>query len=367
MDFAVLLGVPLYILGGMVGSAFYLPLRGVRHWAWESYWMIYALVAMIVFPWTIAACTTPALLSILLATPASVLLGCYLFGVMWGIGGLTFGIAIRYLGVGLGTALACGIIAAVGTLVPPIYSGQFGSLLSAASGIAMLCGVAVAIGGIFATGMAGMAKERELSEEQKKAAVAEFNFLKGLLVAIFCGVTSAGMFLGIRAGDVMEGIAVQSHAVAAASPWLGLPKMVVILAGGFTVNCVACLILNLKNRSLHDYADRKAPLLRNYLLSAAAGILWYFQFIALTIGDTHAGLLKYSNASMLMSSTVLFGAAWGILLHEWKGTGRRTRRLLAVGLAFLVLSFVITGYGNILQQREKETSPAKIAPMGESR
>jgi len=231
MDFAVLLGVPLYILGGMVGSAFYLPLRGVRHWAWESYWIIYALVAMIVFPWTIAACTTPALLSILLATPASVLLGCYLFGVMWGIGGLTFGIAIRYLGVGLGTALACGIIAAVGTLVPPIYSGQFGSLLSAASGIAMLCGVAVAIGGIFATGMAGMAKERELSEEQKKAAVAEFNFLKGLLVAIFCGVTSAGMFLGIRAGDVMEGIAVQSHAVAAASPWLGLPKMVVILAG----------------------------------------------------------------------------------------------------------------------------------------
>ena len=162
-------------------------------------------------------------------TPASVLLGCYLFGVMWGIGGLTFGIAIRYLGVGLGTVLACGIIAAVGTLVPPIYSGQFGSLLSAASGIAMLCGVAVAIGGIFATGMAGMAKERELSEEQKKAAVAEFNFLKGLLVAIFCGVTSAGMFLGL-AGDVMEGIAVQSHAVAAASPWLGLPKMVVILA-----------------------------------------------------------------------------------------------------------------------------------------
>jgi len=346
----------------MIGSAFYLPLRGVQRWAWETYWMIYALVALFVFPWTIAACTTPALLSILRATPGSVLLWCYLFGAMWGIGGLTFGITLRYLGVGLGTALACGIIAAVGTLVPPIYGGQFGTLSSTSSGIAMLCGVAVAILGIFATGTAGMSKERELSEEQKKAAVAEFNFVKGLMVAIFCGVTSAGMFLGIRAGDFMETIAVQSQAVAPSSPWIGLPKMVVILAGGFTVNCVSCLILNLKNRSLGDYANRQTPLLRNYLLSAAAGILWYSQFITLTIGDTHAGLLKYSNASMLMSSIVLFGTAWGILLHEWKGTGRRTRKLLATGLALLILSFVITGYGNILQHRENESSHAKQSP-----
>ncbi len=192
--------------------------------------------------------------------------------------------------------------------------------------------------------------------------MAEFHFVKGLLVAIFCGVTSAGMFLGIRAGDSMEAIAVQSQTVAAASPWIGLPKMVVILAGGFTVNCAACLILNLKNRSLGDYADLRAPLLRNYLFSAAAGILWYSQFIALTIGDAHAGLLKYSNASMLMSSAVLFGTTWGILLHEWKGTGRRTRKLLAAGLALLIFSFVITGYGNILQQREKERSHAKQSP-----
>ncbi|MGO8750671.1 MAG: L-rhamnose/proton symporter RhaT [Thermoguttaceae bacterium] len=362
MDFTALLGVPLYVLGGMIGSAFYLPLRGVRRWAWESYWMIYALVGLIVFPWTIAACTTPGLLSILRATPGSVLLWCYLFGAMWGIGGLTFGITIRYLGVGLGTALACGIIAAVGTLVPPVYGGQVGSLLSTSPGIAMLCGVAVAILGIFATGTAGMSKERELSDEAKKAAVAEFNFVKGLMVAIFCGVTSAGMFLGIRAGDSMEAIAVQSQGVDAASPWIGLPKMVVILAGGFTVNCVSCLILNLKNRSLGDYANREAPLLRNYLLSAAAGILWYSQFIALTIGDTHAGLLKYSNASMLMSSIILFGTTWGILLHEWKGTGRRTRKLLAAGLALLILSFVITGYGNILQQQEKESPHATQSP-----
>ena len=351
MDVAVILGVLLYICGGLSGSAFYLPLKGVRHWAWESYWMIYALVGLVVFPWTIAFWTTPALVSVLQATPGRILFWCYLFGAMWGIGGLTFGITVRYLGVGLGFPLVCGIIAAVGTLVPPLYNGQFASLMAMSSGIVMLCGVVVALLGIVAIGMAGMAKERELSEDQKKVAVAEFNFFRGLLMAVFCGATSAGMFLGIRAGDAMEGIAADMQAIAPASPWIGLPKMVIILAGGFTVNLASCLAMNVKNRSVGDYASNRAPLLRNYFFSAAAGILWYGQFVFLTIGDTQTGLLKCFSASVLMSSMILFSTAWGVLLHEWKGTGSRTRRLLAGGLALLVVSLAITGYANIVERR----------------
>jgi L-rhamnose-H+ transport protein len=130
--------------------------------------------------------------------------------------------------------------------------------------------------------------------------------------------------------------------------------MVVILAGGFTVNCAFCLVLNLKNRTAGDYVSNQAPLLRNYLLSAAAGVLWYGQFIFLTMGDTRTGLLRYSSASMLMTSMILFSTIWGILLHEWKGTGSRTRKLLASGLVLLILSLVITGFGNALEHRAPE-------------
>ena len=362
MDVSVVLGLLLYVVGGLSGSAIYLPLKGVRHWAWESYWMIYALVGLVVFPWTIAFWTTPALLHVLHATPGRILFWCYLFGVMWGIGGLTFGITVRYLGVGLGFPLVCGIIAAVGTLVPPIYNGQFASLSGMSSGIIMLCGVAVAMIGIVAIGMAGMAKERELSEDQKKVAVAEFNFLRGLVMAMFCGVTSAGMFLGIRAGEAMETVAADIQAIDPASPWVGLPKMVVILAGGFTVNFAYCLFLNIKNGSVGDYARNQAPLLRNYLFSAAAGILWYGQFTFLTMGDTQTGLLKCFSASVLMSSMILFSTVWGVLLREWRGTGSHTRRLLVSGLVLLLASLVITGYANIVEHRVPETAVTGSSP-----
>jgi L-rhamnose-H+ transport protein len=362
MELAVVVGVLPYVLGGLSGSAFYLPLKGVRHWAWESHWMIYAVVGLVLFPWTIAFWTTPALLSVLHATPGRILFWCYLFGAMWGIGGLTFGITVRYLGVGLGFPLVCGIIAAVGTLVPPIYNGQFASLVAMSSGILMLCGVAVALLGIVAIGMAGMAKERELSEDQKKAAVAEFNFLRGLLMAMFCGVTSAGMFLGIRAGEAMERIAADLQAIDPASPWIGLPKIVVILAGGFTVNFASCLAMNVKNGTVGDYASKQAPLWRNYLFSAAAGILWYGQFMFLTMGDTRTGLLRCFSASVLMSSMILFSTVWGVLLHEWKGTGRHARRMLASGLALLIASLVITGYANVVEHRVQQSAVAGNLP-----
>jgi L-rhamnose-H+ transport protein len=352
-----LLGILMYVIGGATGASFYLPFKKVRGWAWESYWMIYTLVALLIVPWALAFSMSPNVISVLRATPWERLGLCFLFGAMWGAGGLTWGLMIRYLGVGLGTAIGCGLCAAVGTLVPPIFLGEFEKLVATSTGtaalVALLAGVAVSLVGISVTGAAGMSKERELSEEQKKAAVAEFNFTKGLLLAIFSGVMSAGMSFGIRMGDVgeLESLTALTQKFEPITPpmWKGLPVLVVVLLGGFTVNFLWCLLLNLKNRTLGDYTKAATPLAANVIFAALAGTLWYSQMVFYTAGDSRIGAYKFSGWSVFMSSQIIFSTLWGLALLEWKGASSRTRKFLTAGLVLLVISLAIIGLGNYLK------------------
>lgn len=353
MDATPFLGVLLYIIGGLSGASFYLPFKGVKKWAWESYWLIYCFAALLVVPWALALTMSPNVVSVLRAAPLKTLGLCFLFGAMWGAGGLTWGLMIRYLGVGLGVAIGCGLCAAVGTLVPPLVQGDFQGLLAKPGGVqalvALLAGVAISLVGIVVTGAAGMSKEREMSEEQKKAAVAEFDFTKGILVAIFSGVMSAGMSFGVRAADGVITPLAKTTAPATPDLWSGLPGLVVILFGGFTVNVLWTLFLNFKNRTTGDYAKAEAPLARNYILSALAGVLWYLQMVFYTMGDSKIGDYKFSGWSVFMSAQIIFSTLWGIVLLEWKGASPRTQKLLGAGLAILVLSLVVIGYGNYLK------------------
>ncbi|MBN1422616.1 MAG: L-rhamnose/proton symporter RhaT [Planctomycetes bacterium] len=349
---ASMYGVLMYVLGGAMGASFYLPFKKVKGWAWESYWFIYCVVALLIVPWILAVTQSPNVFQVLSATPWSRIGYCYLFGAMWGIGGLTWGLGIRYLGFGLGLALACGSCAGFGTLLPPLFDGPFPGkvpeLLDSWHGRATLAGVAISLLGIVIVGLAGMSKERELSEEQKKAAVAEANFKKGVVFAVFAGIMSAGMEFGFRAGDGIKKLATETEP---ATPefWLGLPVLVIILLGGFTVNGIWCLFLNAKNKTGGDYKKVGLSLIPNYVLSALAGVIWYGQMLLYTVGDTNIGEYKYSGWSIIMSSQIIFSTLLGIALLEWKGSSGRTRKLMAVGLAFLVVSLAVIGYGNYLE------------------
>jgi len=361
MGSEVLIGVGLYVLGGLAGASFYLPLQKVKNWAWESYWMIYAVSALVIVPWVLALVLSPYLFQVLGHADANTLLWCFVFGAMWGIGGLTWGLMIRYLGVGLGLAIGAGVCASVGTILPPIFKGEFNKLLHAPSGagVYILIGVGVAVAGIVFVGLAGMSKERELSAEQKTQGVAEYNFPLGLALAIFSGVMSSGMALGIRNGDPIKALAEKIEPNSSVT-WRGLPVLVVVLAGGALIKIAYCLLLNLKNRTGRNYSDRSSPLISNYVLGALAGFVWYLQFLLLTIGDGHLGNFAFSGFSILMSSMILFSTIFGIMLKEWKGTTGRTRGLLALGLAILLASVVVIGYGNYLDSTQLK-SPAKNA------
>jgi L-rhamnose-H+ transport protein len=277
---------------------------------------------------------------------------------MWGVGGLTFGLSMRYLGLSLGMGVALGYCAAFGTLMPPIFHGEFAShVLGTASGQVILFGVVMCLAGIAVAGLAGRSKEREMTDEQKAATIKEFNFGKGILVATFSGIMSACFAYGL---DAASPIAELSAKQGTDPLWTGLPKLCVVLLGGFTTNFIWCVALNIRNRSGYQYFSRtlreadanggglQVPMLRNYFFSALAGVVWYLQFFFYSMGETQMGAYKFSSWTLHMASIIIFSSLWGIALKEWAGSSRSTKRTLFAGLATLVLSTIIVGYGNYL-------------------
>jgi len=525
-----LLGVVFHWLGGLASGSFYVPYRGVKKWAWETYWLVGGFFSWIIAPWVLGTIMTGVLIPVLSEAPAEACFWSYFWGAMWGLGGLTFGLTMRYLGMSLGMAVALSYCSAFGTLMPPLFEGKLAEKFAGESGHWVLFGIIVCLIGIAITGMAGMSKDREMPEEQKRETIKEFNFWKGILVATFSGVMSASFSYGLAAGDPIKNLTLkhtflrsakadsvnvsnvvplsrdsekelwaeiqksqdpsvakmvkvlsaertvtcgkmvsfvekaqsskvstntaaavaseqdsvailaamgQAKASAAAgilkyfkdlemvkdsevrkqaseyasldlkqetvlianaggdikkyvakhTLWQGLPVLVVVLLGGFTTNFIWCMLLNFKNKTGYQYfsrttrrdspqrdketiietavdapseevvehAGRKAannenrvPMLRNYLFSALAGVTWYLQFFFYSMGETQMGDYKFSSWTLHMASIIIFSSLWGIGLKEWKGTGFGTKVKLTIGLATLILSTIIVGYGNYL-------------------
>jgi L-rhamnose-H+ transport protein len=388
-----ILGVFLHWLGGLASGSFYVPYRRVKHWAWETYWLVGGFFSWIIAPWLLALLLTRDLFAVLRESPLSSLFWAYAFGLLWGLGGLTFGLTMRYLGMSLGMAVALGYTAAFGTLMPPIFRGQFRSeVLGTHSGMIILSGVAICLFGIVFAGTAGMSKEKELSPEQKRLSIKEFDLKKGLLVATFSGVMSACFAYGLAAGDPIKELTIR---YGTPPLWQGLPVLVVVLLGGFTTNFIWCIALNIRNRTGYQYlnseirqnllagppletvtdapaeemakasdstkaAPKRAPMLMNYIFSAIAGITWYLQFFFYTMGETKMGRYKFSSWTLHMASIMIFSTLWGIALREWNGTGRRTKILVALSLFVLILSTVVVGYGNYVGiANESKTAAAR--------
>jgi L-rhamnose-H+ transport protein len=341
-------------LGGLASASFYVPYKGVRGWSWEIFWLVGGLFSWIFAPWLFAVLRTHDLFVVLQEVPARTLALCYFFGALWGFGGLTYGLAVRFLGISLGTTIALGLTAAFGTLIPPLVSGQlFGSLIHSTGGLVILAGVATALVGIAIVGKAGHGKELEQDarggDDLPKAA----DFRKGLGVAVFSGIMSSCFAYGLASGGPLRA-ATLAHGTDPLAQ--GLPVLVVVLLGGFTTNAIWCLLLILKNRSAPELvgrlrvagADLVPSMARNYLLCALAGTTWYFQFFFYTMGESQMGRYAFSSLTLHMSSIIIFATVWGLGLKEWRGASRRSLAFMTVGMLVLIGSTVVIGLGNWL-------------------
>ncbi len=341
------LGVLFHAIGGFAAGSFYLPYSRVRRWPWEVYWLIGGVFAWLIVPLFIVLLIYKDPFSMMAEVPGHMMRLPYLFGLLWGIGGLTFGLTMRYLGLSLGMAVALGLTAIFGTLIPPIIEGRFVDLIQLPSGQITLIGVLMGVAGTAIVGRAGMLKDRELTSENVNHALKEYNYPKGMIVAIISGLLSACFAFGIASGK---------EVVALTSPQAAHPLFAnsflfaVIMLGGLTTNFVWCGTQIVRKKSIRQITNLDTTQSTiNLFLCFLAGTTWYFQFFFYGMGTTQMGEFDFASWSLHMTFIILFSNMWGWLIGEWKGTSKKTRTTVIFGVLALIGSTIVIGWGNSIQ------------------
>ncbi|MDR0743514.1 MAG: L-rhamnose/proton symporter RhaT [Tannerella sp.] len=330
-----LIGLLIIAVGSFGQSSSYVPINKVKDWSWESFWLVQGFFAWLLFPFLGALLAVPAGSSLwqILSVDSGATFKAMFFGILWGVGGLTFGLSMRYLGVALGQSLALGTCSAFGTLIPPLLPQYFPEAEHITP--VLIVGVAIAIAGIAVIGYAGALKSQTMSEEDRRKAIKDFALKKGLLIAVLAGVMSACFNLGLEAGKplVMDGMS---------ELFKTLPATLMITCGGFITNAVYCLFQNTKNKTFGDYG-KTSLFANNILFCALAGLLWYSQFFGFGMGKSFfepGSVIMAFSWCILMTLNVTFSNVWGILLKEWKGVSMTTIVVLLTGLAILIFSLI---------------------------
>lgn len=346
----ILLGIFYHSIGGVASGSFYMPYNKVKGWAWESFWIVGGLFSWLIVPPLAAWLTIPGFADIIAAAAGNILFFTFLMGLLWGVGGLSYGLGVRYLGMSLGNSVVLGFCAAFGALVPSIYYSfnpapgkiSFTDMMASSGGRLVLLGVFVCLIGIAISGLAGMMKEKELSPEESKKSVKEFSLVKGLSIAILSGILSSFFNFGIEAGKPLANAAV----AAGFNPlFQNNVTFVVILWGGLTTNVIWTTILSIKNKSYHDFANRSTPRLRNLMFCGLAGTTWFMQFFFYGMGESKLGN-GASSWILHMSMIILTANAWGIYQKEWSGVAKKTKWTISLGIIIILVSVMLVGIGN---------------------
>jgi L-rhamnose-H+ transport protein len=357
----IIFGILFHFIGGFASGSFYIPYKKVKGWAWESFWIVGGIFSWLIVPPLAAWLTIPGFSEIIQGTNGEILLLTYFFGLLWGIGGLTYGLGVRYLGVSLGSTIILGLCAVFGSIIPSVYynfypkegKDTFSMLLHSHWGQMVLLGIAICVIGIIICGKAGTIKEHDLAKNRAaETDNKEYRFGLGILVAIVSGILSACFNFGIEAGKSMADTA--NATWRAAHPDQGNflfqnnVTYIIILWGGLTTNLVWCMILNARNKTFNDYTNKQKPLLKNYLFCALAGTTWFLQFFFYGMGESKMGN-GASSWILHMAFIILIANTWGLFLKEWKGVSKRAVYTVITGIVTIIISVLVVGYGNSIK------------------
>ena len=341
-----LIGTGLHALGGISASTCYLPSNKTKQWSWGTFWLVQASFAWIIMPITLGMLTVPGFFDILLNAPVHALSWAFLFGVVYGFGGLSFGLAIKHIGYSLTYTIAIGISAVLGTIIPLMVFGGLTHYFTNPGGNIVLSGMILSVVGVGLCGLAGFKKEKDISALEGKST--NLNMLTGLLLAIVAGVLSGIFNVSLEFGQPIADLA----AANGAGQFQGNAKMIVSTSGCFLVNLIWFVIVGIKQNTLKEFTLKSGipagTLVKNTLWSALAGILWTFQFFFYGLGHVKMGNFQFASWVLHMSMLIFFSYIVGVIMKEWKSVGRNTYIVLIVALLILVISFVVTAYGSVI-------------------
>ncbi len=349
-----ILGVGLHAIGAFSSSSCYTPQKQTTLWSWEVYWIAQASVAWLILPITVALLTIPNYFEVLSACPTAAMRNSFLLGVLYGFGGMSFGLGIRYIGFSLNYAIAIGISAILGTLLPLIWHPNKGFVweivdkFSTTPGLVILVGYVISLLGIAICGWAGV-----LREKSSGAAPSQYSFKKGVPLAVFAGILSAVFKFALDAGEPLETAALAEGA----SELLKMNAIYPFSNGGaWVTNVVLCAILIARNRTGGQFLrlpeSSSTKLLFYYLMAILSGTFWYFQFFFYGMGHAHmGGEYGFTSWALHMAMLILFSNFYGYLFREWEGATTIPKKVLHAGMAVIVVSTLIITYGNWLGQQ----------------
>lgn len=342
-----LLGIGFHSIGAVFAAACYTPQKKVKGWSWQTYWITQASVCWFLLPIIGAFLTIPDLMTVLHEAPTGAMRNSFLLGMAYGIGGTAFGIAIRYIGFSLTYAIAVGLSAVLGTLIPPLIHGTLGEKLSKPGATWIIGGIIIGTLGIACTGWAGRMKENDLTAQNKKG---DFSLSKGLTLSLLAGVLSAVYGFALDAGEPIANVAT-AHG---AGVWRGNVVYIFANTGAFVTTSIYCLYLHVRHKTLGELVElpagsEKGSLPVNFVMAAITGIFWYGQFFFYNLGHVRMGeKFAFTSWAIHMIMLVLFSNLMGVALREWVQCRRLTHRTITIALLVLVGAVLALTYGNYL-------------------
>jgi len=342
METNIFSGLLLIASGAFTAGSFAMPFGMVKGWKWETYWLIYCIGAYTIFPLIACLVFAPNFLSIYSQVPGNVLFNVFLLGAVYGIGNLSFGLSLRYLGISLGYAMSLGLMLAIGTLIPPVLDGRLNIMIAGSGGTLLITGVVIACLGIGFSGWAGYLKDKSVSDSDKRKSITEFSFIKGVMAALLVGITGSAMSLGFEQAIPINKIAEENGI----NPlFTSMPVMLLILTGTLLTTIIWCIYLGIRNKSLSDYvkSEPQGRLPVNYFFSLLAGLLWFSQFILFGMGKSKMGPFTFTSWGILMGLTIVFATLWGIYRREWKDASRSVIVFMIISLLIIIISSYLIG------------------------
>ena len=342
MNLSVLFGIILIGIGAFSSGSFAVPFGKIKGWKWETYWMIFSFGAYIIFPLTACLFFTPDFISIIKKTDTRIIVAVFLLGAVYGIGNLSFGLALRYLGLSLGYALSLGLMLVIGTLIPPVLDGRLQEMITSSGGNILIGGILVALVGVVFSAWSGILKDKTLSKAKQQESVSEFDLTKGIVAALLVGVTGSAMALGFDQGRFIDQVTLESGI----DPlFTSMPTYFVFLMGTFLLTLVWCIYLGIKNKSIVNYVKAQSGrvLVFNYGLGLLAGLLWFSQFIFYGMGKSKMGPFTFTSWGILMALTIAFATVWGLIRREWKGASVKVYVIMVLSLLILITASFMIG------------------------
>ena len=323
----------LLIFASFFQGTFGLGMKYMNPMSWESWWVIHVLVAMILFPMIWAYIVIPDLFDIIASSPKDAIYSAMLYGFLWGIGGIMFGVSVPYIGLSLTMGIVMGLAGSAGSLIPLF---QIENATSQPSFPYIIGGLIISLIGVAITAKAGIDRDKLINSSSKSK-----NILKGLLIAVTCGLLSSLLNVGFaNAAPIAEkaqefGIITRNSSLAA---W------VVVLWGAFIMNFSYAVLLLFKNNSWSTFSLKNS--LNAYKWSLIAGFCW---FAALGVYGQGAALLGEIGPvigwPILLGLSLIISNYWAYNAGEWNNARKPFNKLL-IGLFVLIISAVVLGLGN---------------------